>query len=147
MSETGLSGKPAKEFKLRFTERIYRLHATGVTNHAPRGGGIFEIVLFPPGAEDGEVLYVGFEPEGGSVAAKLMQVLEGSGGLDPATLAVVQENMANAYFDAVSTSDAADDADRLDLAWAIVQAKKPRLNPLDAQTHSGRYSKVTYIEG
>jgi len=143
--KTGGPG-PAREFTLRFTERIYRLHEAGINNHAPRGAGVFEIVLFPPGAEDGEVLYVGSCGSGESVAAQLRAIREGSGGMDAPSLRVVQENLANAYFDAVSDSDANSDDDRIDLAWALVQAKHPRLNSPERQAHSGRFSEISYRE-
>ena len=65
--ETGVAGKPSRTFKVRFTEKIYRLHFGGIMNHAPRGAGIYELVVFAPGAEDGTVLYVGQVPEGGSI--------------------------------------------------------------------------------
>lgn len=144
--ETGIAGKPAKEFQIKWTDRIYRLHLTGIGNHAPQGAGVFEIVLFPPGAEDGEVLYVGFEPGGGSVAERLKAAFENRGGLEAAQLKVLQENMANAYFDAVSVGDMASDDDLKDLAWAVVQKKKPRLNDTTTQPHSGRFSAIAYKE-
>ncbi len=143
--KTGSQG-PAREFKIRFTERIYRLHENGINNHAPRGAGVFEIVLFPPGAEDGEVLFVGSCGSSDSVAANLRAIREGSGGMPSEALRVVQENIENAYFDAVSDSDAHSDEDRVDLAWALVQAKKPRLNSPEAQVHSGRFSEILYRE-
>ncbi len=143
---TGIEGKPDREFHIRFTERIYRLHLTGIGNHAPPSAGVFEIVLFPPGAEDGEVIYVGFEPQGGSVSARLKAIFENRGGLEPAALADVQANLANAYFDAVSVADVESDQDLMDLAWAVCQAKKPRLNDLGAQSHSGRFSSIRFSE-
>jgi hypothetical protein len=144
--DTGVAGLPSRVFKIRFTERIYRLHQTGIMNHAPRGGGIFELVVFPRGAEDGTVLYIGREPQGGSVAALLQQVFEGTGGLPPAKLAVAQEKLADLYHDAVLVADCHDEDDWKDLAWALVQAKKPQLNDLASQPHSGRYSSIAYEE-
>jgi hypothetical protein len=144
--DTGLAGKPPREFKIRFTERIYRLHATGIQNHAPRGGGIFELVVFPRGAEDGRVLYIGHEPQGGSVARVLQGVFEGSGGLEPEKLAVAQAHLADLYHDAVLVADCDSEADWQDLAWALVQAKKPELNDLNSQPHSGRYSAIGFEE-
>lgn len=144
--ETGIEGKASREFQIKWTDRIYRLHLTGIGNHAPRGGGVFEIVLFPPGAEDGEVIYVGHEGQGGSVAATLSSIFENRGGLPQDKLRVVQENLANAYFDAVSFSDAASDEDLMDLAWAVVQVKKPRLNEPVQQANSGRFSAIAYKE-
>jgi hypothetical protein len=135
-----------REFTVKWTERIYRLHLTGIGNHAPRGAGVFEIVLFPPGAEDGEVLYVGYEPQGGSVAETLKAMAEGRGGLPPEKLEILRQNMANAYFDAVSVADVESDEDLKDLAYAVVQAKKPRLNELAAQPNSGRYTSLSYRE-
>jgi hypothetical protein len=135
-----------KEFQIRWTDRIYRLHLTGIGNHAPRGSGIFEIVLFPPGAEDGEVLYVGVEKSGGSVAATLSAIFENKGGLPEEKLKVVHENLANAYFDAVSVANVESDEDLLDLAWAIVQKKKPRLNEPVQQANSGRFDEIKYSE-
>ncbi len=143
---TGVEGKPAREFSVRWSEKIYRLHESGVNNHGPRGAGIFEIVLFPPGAEDGEVLYVGQVPAGGSIAQVLDRIRLGEGGLDEERLAVVRENMANAYFDALVAGDLEGDDDFKDVAWALVQEKKPRLNPADRQPHSGRYSEITLKE-
>jgi hypothetical protein len=140
------TGKPIKTFKIRFTERIYRLHLGGIMNHAPRGGGIFELVLFPRGAEDGTVLYVGHVPQGGSIAEHLQAIIEARGGLDDERLKAVHEKLADLYFDAVLSADCADEADWTDLAWAIVKAKQPALNPLDKQPHSGRYSDVSYEE-
>ena len=144
--ETGLTDKPSRSFKIRFTERIYRLHLTGIQNHAPRGGGIFELVVFPRGAEDGTVLYIGHEPQTGSVAGVLQQVFEGSGGLPAEKLAVAQEKLADLYHDAVLVADCQSEDDWKDLAWALVQAKKPQLNDLAAQPHSGRYSTIGYEE-
>lgn len=143
---TEIEGKPSKEFKIKWTDRIYRLHLTGIGNHAPRGAGIFEIVLFPPGAEDGEVLYVGYEPEGGSVAQTLQLIFENRGGLPADQLKVVQENIANAYFDAVSVANIESNEDLVDLAWAVVKQKKPRLNDPSTQVHSGRFSSIGYME-
>jgi hypothetical protein len=144
--KTGMEGKGERKFQIRWTERIYRLHQTGIGNHAPRGAGVFEIVLFPPGAEDGEVLYVGWEKQGGNVAARLAAIFENRGGLEPAQLKVLQENLGDAYFDAVSVGDMENDDDLLDLAWAVVQKKKPRLNQAEKEPHSGRYSDIDYIE-
>lgn len=146
MSATGQAGKPAKTFKIRFTERIYRLHLGGIMNHAPRGSGIFELVLFPRGAEDGTVLYVGHVPTGGSVAEHLQAILEGRGGLPEAKLAAVKEALADLYFDAVLSADCESEADWQDLAWAIVQAKQPKLNEGPAEPHSGRYGEISYEE-
>jgi hypothetical protein len=143
---TGLEGKPSKEFKIKWTERIYRLHLTGIGNHAPRAAGVFEIVLFPPGAEDGEVIYVGYEPEGGSVAQTLTAIFENRGGMPAEKLKVLQENIANAYFDAVSVADIENNEDLMDLAWAVVNQKKPRLNDPKEQAHSGRFSSIGYME-
>lgn len=143
---TNIEGKPAKEFQIKWTDRIYRLHLTGIGNHAPRGAGVFEIVLFPPGAQDGEVIYVGHEKEGGSVAATLTAIFENKGGLPAEKLSVLQENLANAYFDAVSVANIDSDDDLLDLAWAVVQIKKPRLNEPVQQRHSGRFSSISYTE-
>jgi hypothetical protein len=137
---------PKKTFKIRFTERIYRLHLGGIMNHAPRGGGVYELVEFVPGAEDGTVLYVGHVPAGGSIAEHLQAIVEGRGGLDEERLKAVQARMAHLYFDAVLTADCADEADWQDLAYAIVAAKKPELNPLAGQPHSGRYSDLSYEE-
>jgi hypothetical protein len=134
-----------KTFKIRFTERIYRLHLGGIMNHAPRCGGVFELVEFVPGAEDGTVLYVGQVPQGGSIAATLQAIVEQSGGLPPEKLAQVQARMAHLYFDAVLTADCADEQDWQDLAWAIIQAKKPVLND-PGRPHSGRYETVAYEE-
>jgi hypothetical protein len=141
-----MSELPKKTFKIRFTERIYRLHLGGIMNHGPRGAGIFELVEFAPGAEDGTVLYVGHVPHGGSIAEHLQAIVEGRGGLDEAKLKTVHERMANLYFDAVLTADCQTEEDWTDLAWAIVSAKKPLLNPLAAQPHSGRYSDISYEE-
>ena len=140
------SAKPTKTFKLRFTERIYRLHLGGIMNHAPRHGGVFELVLFPPGAQDGTVLYVGLVPQGGSIAEHLQAIIESRGGLDDARLKAVHAQMADLYFDAVLSADCADEADWQDLAWALVKAKQPTLNPFAEQPRSGRYSDVTYEE-
>ena len=143
---TGVTGKPSKTFKIRFTERIYRLHLGGIMNHAPRGGGIYELVLFPPGAEDGTVLYVGQVPQGGSIAEHLQAIVENRGGLPDEQLKVVQSKMADLYFDALLSADCVDEHDWQDLAWALVQAKQPQLNPAAAQPHSGRYSDVAFEE-
>ncbi|MES2201318.1 MAG: hypothetical protein V4498_03620 [candidate division FCPU426 bacterium] len=144
--KTGTQGKPSCEYQVRWTDRIYRLHKTGIANHAPQGAGVFEIVLFPPGASDGEVIFVGFEPQGGSVAERLRLAFEGFGGLNVAQLKELQEHLADAYFDAVSVSNATSDADLMDLAWAVAQEKKPRLNELSRQPHSGRFSEITVKE-
>jgi hypothetical protein len=136
----------AKHFKIRFTERIYRLHLTGIQNHAPRGGGIFELVVFPRGAEDGTILYIGHEPAGGSITGRLVGIVENTGGLEPAQLAVAQSHMADLYHDAVLTADCTSEEDWQDLAWALVQAKKPTLNDPKEQTHSGRFSRIGYEE-
>ena len=114
--ETGLADKPARDFKIRFTERIYRLHLTGIQNHAPRGGGIFELVVFPRGAEDGTILYIGHEPAGGSITGRLVEIVENSGGLEPGKLAVAQSHMADLYHDAVLAADCTSDEDWQDLA-------------------------------
>jgi len=141
---TGLADKPSRTFKIRFTERIYRLHAGGVTNHAPRGAGIFELVEFPPGAEDGKVLYIGHITAGGSIADILLSIIEGRAGLPEEKLKAVQERMANLYFDAVLEADCASEADWRDLAWALVQAKTPALNDPKAQPHSDRFSDISF---
>ncbi len=137
---------PKKTFKIRFTERIYRLHLGGIMNHAPRGSGIYELVEFVPGAEDGTVLYVGHVPAGGSIAEHLQAILEARGPLDDAKLKAIHERMAHLYFDAVLTADCQSDEDWQDLAYAIVAAKQPPLNPLASQPHSGRYSDISYEE-
>jgi hypothetical protein len=144
--DTGVAGQPGRVFKIRFTERIYRLHQTGIMNHAPRGGGIFELVVFPRGAEDGTVLYIGHEAQGGSVASVLQQIFDGTGGLPPEKLAVAQGHLADLYHDAVLVADCQSEDDWKDLAWALVQAKKPQLNELGSQRHSGRYSSIGYEE-
>ena len=146
--DTGLdAAKPERQFKIRFTERIYRLHQTGIQNHAPRGGNsIFELVVFPRGAEDGTVLYVGVEPPEGSAAATLQAIFDGTGGLPADQLAVAQQHLADLYHDAVLVADCQGPEDWQDLAWAIVQAKKPTLNDPAKQPHSGRYSRIGYEE-
>ncbi len=141
--QTGLAGKPARTFHIRFTERIYRLHLGGVMNHAPRGGGVYELVEFPPQAADGTVLYVGHVPQGGSIAEHLQAVLEGRGGLPEDKLRKVHERLADLYFDAVAEADCAGEDDWKDLAWALAAAKKPALNDLESQPHSGRYGEIT----
>lgn len=139
---TGTTGKPARKFKISFTERIYRLHFGGIMNHAPRGGGIYELVEFPPEAEDGKVLYVGLVPQGGSIAEHLQAIIENRGGLPEDKLKAVHERMANLYFDAVSTSDCDGEEDWQDLAWALIQTKTPALN--DPAQHSGRFGDISY---
>jgi len=139
---TGAAGKPARKFKIRFTERIYRLHFGGIMNHAPRGGGIYELVEFPAGAEDGTVLYIGHVPQGGSIAEHLQAIFEGRGGLPEAKLAAVKARMADLYFDAVLTADCDGEADWQDLAWALIQARKPALNEAGAEPHSGRFGSI-----
>jgi hypothetical protein len=141
-----MEAKPSREFGIRWTERIYRLHLTGIGNHAPRGAGVFEIALFPPGSEDGEVIYVGWEGASGSVSERLRAAFENRGGLEPEALKDLQANMANAYFDAVSVADVESDEDLMDLAWAVAQQKKPRLNNLENMPHSGRYAELSYKE-
>lgn len=140
---TTQTGKPARQFKIRFTERIYRLHFGGVMNHAPRGGGIYELVLFPPGAEDGKVLYVGHIPQGGSIAEHLQAIIEGRGGLPQDKLEAIQAKMADLYFDAVLEADCSGEDDWTDLAWALVKAKAPALNDLASQPNSGRWGEIT----
>ena len=141
---TGLAGLPSRHFKIRFTERIYRLHQTGIQNHAPRGGGIFELVKFAPGDEDGTVLYVGYQPQAGSIAVILQGIFDGTGGLPSAALAAAREQLANLYHDAVLVADCQGEEDWKDLAWAIIQAKQPPLN--GPAEHSGRYSTISYEE-
>ncbi|HTB21570.1 MAG TPA: hypothetical protein VK914_02570 [bacterium] len=141
---TGIAGKPARTFHIRFTERIYRLHLGGIMNHAPRGGGIFELVEFPPDAEDGKVLYVGHIPQGGSIAEHLQAIVENRGGLPPEKLEAVHARMANLYFDAVLSADCESEADWQDLAWALVHAKTPPLNDPLSQPKSGRYSDIGF---
>jgi hypothetical protein len=141
---TGIAGKPARKFQIRFTERIYRLHLGGIMNHAPRGGGIYELVEFPPGAEDGKVLYVGQVPQGGSIAEHLQAIIEARGGLPPEKLEAVQARIADLYFDAVLTADCETEADWQDLAWALVQTKTPLLNEIQSQPNSGRYGEITF---
>jgi hypothetical protein len=89
---------------------------------------------------------VGQLPQGGSIAEHLQAIVEARGGLDDARLKAVQEKMADLYFDAVLTADCADEADWQDLAWALVKAKRPALNPLEQQPSSGRYSDVAFEE-
>lgn len=143
---TGIVGKPARTFHLRFTERIYRLHLGGIMNHAPRAAGVFELVEFPAGAEDGKVLYVGLVAQGGSVAEHLQAIFEGRGGMPPEKLAVVQAKLADLYFDAVLTADCEGEADWQDLAWALVQSKTPPLNDPVAQPRSERYSDIGFVD-
>ena len=141
---TGNAGKPARTFKIRFTDRIYRLHFGGVMNHAPRGGGIYELVEFQAGAEDGRVLYVGHIPQGASIAEHLQAIIEDRGGLPPEKLAVVKQRIADLYFDAVLTADCDGEEDWQDLAWALVQSKTPALNDPAAQPNSGRYGDISF---
>jgi hypothetical protein len=140
---TQAGGKPGRQFKIRFTERIYRLHFGGIMNHAPRGGGIYELVEFPPGAEDGKVLYVGHIPQGGSIAEHLQAIVEGRGGLPQDKLEAIQARMADLYFDAVLEADCDSEDDWKDLAWGLVKAKGPALNDLAAQPNSGRWGDIT----
>jgi hypothetical protein len=144
--KTGLEGKPSRTFEVRWSERIYRLHEGGIANHGPRIPGLFEIVLFPPGAEDGQVLYVGQVRKGGTIAEALNQLRQGTGGAPAEALKEIQANMANAYFDALVAADVESEEDFTDVAWAVVQQKKPRLNPPEAQPHSGRYSEIEVKE-
>jgi len=92
------------------------------------------------------VLYVGHVPQGGSIAEHLQAIIENRGGLPEAQLLVVQSKMADLYYDAVLVADCVDEQDWQDLAWALVQAKRPELNPAAAQPHSGRYSDVAFEE-
>jgi hypothetical protein len=140
---TPATGKPTRHFKIRFTERIYRLHFGGIMNHAPRGGGIYELVEFPPGAEDGKVLYVGHIPQGASIAEHLQAIVEGRGGLPQDKLDAIQAKMANLYFDAVLQADCDGEDDWTDLAWALVRSKSPALNDPATQPNSGRWSDIT----
>src|SRR5258708_3788494 len=109
--QTGMEGKPSKTYEIQWSEKIYRLHEGGINNHGPRGAGIFEIVLFPPGAEDGEVIYVGQARKDSGIAQTLNQIRLGQGGASPEQLKVIQENMANAYFDALVAGNIESDED------------------------------------
>jgi hypothetical protein len=143
--KTGVEGKPSKTYEIRWSERIYRLHETGIQNHGPRVAGLFEIVLFPPGAADGEVLFVGVARTE-TIAEALTQLRLGTGGASTQVLHEIQHNMGFAYFDALVAGDVESHEDLVDIAWAVVQEKKPRMNPVKDQPHSGRYSDISIKE-
>jgi hypothetical protein len=141
---TGNSGKPSKAYSIRWSDKIYRLHQGGVMNHGPRGAAVFEIVLFPPGAQDGEVIYVAHAPA--PAAETLQAILDGQGGAPEEALKGIAASIKDAYFDFAISADLKEEADLADLAWALVQAKKPRFNPLEGTPHSGRWSDIEIKE-
>jgi hypothetical protein len=143
--KTGIPGKPAKAYHIRWSEKIYRLHQGGVMNHGPRGAAVFEIVLFPPGAQDGEVIYAAQAPA--PAADTLQAILEGRGGAPAEALKGIAEGIKDAYFDFAISAELQEEADLADLAWALVRQKQPRLNPLEGTAHSGRWSDIEIIEG
>jgi hypothetical protein len=142
--KTGISGKPSKTYRIRWSDKIYRLHQGGVMNHGPRGAAVFEIVLYPPGAQDGEVIYAAHAPA--PAADTLLAILEGRGGAPEAALKGIAASIADAYFDFAISADLKEEADLADLAWALVQKKKPRFNPWESAAHSGRWSEIDILE-
>ena len=142
--KTGIPGKPSKDYRIRWSEKIYRLHQGGVTNHGPRGAAVFEIVIFPPGAQDGEVIYVA--PAPAPAAGTLLAILEGRGGAPEAALKGIAASIQDAYFDFVISAGAKTEADLADLAWALVRQKQPRFNPPDETPSSGRWSDISIQE-
>jgi len=142
--KTGIEGKPSKTYSIRWSEKIYRLHQGGVMNHGPRGAAVFEIVLFPPGAQDGEVIYAAQAPA--PAADTLQAILEGQGGAPEAALKGIAASIKDAYFDFAISADLKEPADLADLAWALVQLKKPRFNPPEGTPHSGRWSEIDIQE-
>jgi len=144
--QTEMTGKPSRTYRIRWSEKIYRFHENGISNHGPRAGAVFEIVLYPPGAEDGEVVYVGRVPQGGDCSMVLNAIRTGSGGASPAALKGIAENLANAYFDYVASGDLSSDQDLADLAQALVAQKKPRFNQPEDHPASGRWSEVKIEE-
>jgi hypothetical protein len=146
--ETGVIDRPEKEYRIRFSEKIYRLHEGGIMNHAPEGRGLFEIVFFPPGAADGEVVYVGrAEGPNGDCATLLAGIQSGRHGASPEALVGILRGLEHAYFDYLEDVGDYSDEDLADVAWALVQQKKPRFNAPDEHPHSGRWSEITLAEG
>jgi hypothetical protein len=130
----------AKTFKIAMSERCFRFKPDALMNHAPQKPGVYEFVTFTPQGE-GVVLFVGLaSPQ--TVFDALEKHLKGE-------LAPTKDDLfasaKDVYFDYVTYADIESVDDLRDIASALIEKTKPRLNkePFPA---TGRYGRVVLEE-
>ncbi len=129
-----------RTFKIAMSERCFRFKPEALMNHAPQKPGVYEFVTFTPQGE-GVVLYVGLaSPQ--TVFDALEKHLKGE--LSPSK----DELFAAArdvYFDYVTYADIESVEDLRDIASALFEKTRPKLNK-EPLTPTGRYGRVALEE-
>jgi len=133
-----------KTFKVQMSERCFRFKPDALGSHAPRKSGVYEFVTFNAEMKP-EVLFVGLAipEEGGTIhdaiAAHMM------GNARPTTEDLFKA-AKDVYFDYVDQASIDDEQDFKDIAGALIEKHKPRLNPSTPPPSSGKYGAITIEE-
>jgi hypothetical protein len=128
-------------FRVSMSERCFPFETDSLLAHAPRRGGVYEIIGYGK-SPDPEVLYVGLACPGtifDRLAAHLMGKIRPTG-----------EDLSRAgrevFFDFVAGPQDAGPEDWKDIAGALMIRHNPRFNLLDNPPSSGRYASVRVEE-
>lgn len=126
-------------FKIDMSERCFRFKPDALDNHAPRGPGVYEFVIFDPQLQPIVLFVAATESIYSSLAKHLM------GNIKPSSDELFKISR-DVYFDYVASSDAKSVDDFKDIAGALIRRHNPRLNA-GAVPSSGRYEAVELDEG
>ncbi len=133
-----------RTFKIRMSERCFRFKPAALGDHAPHKPGVYEFVTFNAAMEP-EVLFVGLAipGDGESINAAVAAHMMGNARPNSDDLFKAAKDI---YFDYVDGADVDDPQDFKDIAGALIEKHKPRLNPSTPPPSSGKYGPVTLEE-
>jgi len=128
-------------FRIKRSERCYRLRPETLRAHAPKRPGVYELIAYDGGGRS-EVLYVGLAlPQ--TVYDRLVFHLMGN--IRP-TADELRKAHPELYFDFIADADVESPEEFRDIAGALMIRHNPRYNLLQNPPSSGRYRKVTVME-
>ena len=131
----------SRVFRVKRSERCYRLRPETLRAHAPKRPGVYELIAYD-GKGAGEVLYVGAAvPQ--TVYERLASHLMGN--IRP-TADELRKAYPELYFDFIADADVDSPEEFRDIAGALMIRHNPRYNLLQNPPSSGKYRNVTVTE-
>ena len=128
-------------FRIKRSERCYRLRPETLRAHAPRRPGVYELIAYDSKGEPA-VLYVGLAlPQ--TLYDRLVCHLMGN--IRP-TADELRKPYPEVYFDFIADADIACPEELKDIAGALIIRHNPRYNLLQNPPSSGKHRDVTLME-
>ena len=128
-------------FRIKKSERCYRLRPDALRAHAPRRPGVYELIAYDSKGQP-EVLYVGLAlPQ--TLYDRLVCHLMGN--IRP-TADELRNPCPEVYFDFIADADIDCPEELKDIAGALIIRHNPRYNLLQNPPSSGKFRNVTLTE-